>query len=593
LLRALDWVLEPLLAFRAISARYTRFCQQQATQPGTFFDHALGALEAGVNIREEDLARIPAQGPVVLVANHPFGAIDGIALGQAVLRVRPDVKLLVNHLLARCEGFPPWLITVDAFGGEGAQRRNLAPMKAALQHLKAGGVLLTWPSGTVSHFHWKQKQITDPPWAENLGRIIRRSGATVVPVFFPGRNSLLFQAAGLLHPRLRTLLLPREMWAKRGRRIEIRVGSPLGPSRLKHFDDDRQLIDFLRLRTYILQNRQLAEKTSFLASLSQRRQQHVGAKIPEAAPAHALEAEITALPAEQVLIEQGDYLVGHARAAQIPTLLAELGRLREITFRAVGEGTGQARDLDRFDAFYQHLFMWHRGKREIVGAYRLGQTDEILAEHGPRGLYTTTLFRYQPGVLDGLSPALELGRSFIVADYQRKMASLSLIWRGIGQYIARHPRYKVLFGPVSISKEYQNLSKNLMVMYLQEHSNDPELARQIKAKKPPRSRYFGRLDRRSFRTSVRDIDDVSALISEIEREDRGVPVLLRQYLKLNATVLSFNIDPDFGDCLDGLLLVDLSKTDEKTLRRYMGETGADAFYAYHELRANERVSVET
>jgi hypothetical protein len=208
-------------------------------------------------------------------------------------------------------------------------------------------------------------------------------------------------------------------------------------------------------------------------------------------------------------------------------------------------------------------------------------TDELLAAGGPKALYTTTLFRYHPGTLERLSPALELGRSFIVAEYQRKHASLSLIWRGIGQFVAQHPRYKVLFGPVSISREYHSLSKNLMVMYLKEHTRDPELARRVRARKPPRTRSFGQLDRRSFRTSVRDIDDVSALISEIEREEKGVPVLLRQYLKLNATVLSFNVDPAFNDCLDGLLLVDLTKTDEKTLRRYMGDTGAEAFYAHH------------
>jgi hypothetical protein len=302
-------------------------------------------------------------------------------------------------------------------------------------------------------------------------------------------------------------------------------------------------------------------------------------------------SEVNALPASQLLVEHGEFQVLYARAQQIPQLLNEIGRLREITFRAVEEGTGLARDVDQFDRSYLHLFLWNRAKGEIAGAYRLGPTDEILSQFGPGGLYTTTLFRYKPGVLQGLNPALELGRSFIVQEYQRRHASLGLIWRGIGQFCVRFPRYRILFGPVSISKEYKSLSKNLIVMYLKEHTLDPDLSGKVKAKKPPRSRYLGRLDRSSFNENVRDIEDVSALISEIEREEKGVPVLLRQYLKLNATMLSFNVDPEFNDCIDGLVLVDLVRTNEKTIRRYMGDEGANAFYAFHESRRSERREV--
>ena len=581
-LDTVEGLLEPVLHLRAISAQYEVFRERQRALPGSFFDHALAALDLDVRVTDEDLARIPPEGPVVLVANHPFGAVDGIALGQQILRVREDMQLMVNHLLDHFEGIDPWLIKVDAFGGQDAAKRNLAPMKAALRHLRQAGVLLTWPAGVVSHLHLRRRQVTDPPWVPHLARIIRRSGATVVPVYFPGRNSALFQLLGLIHPRLRTALLPREMWRRRGRPVELRIGQPLPPRRLAEFPEDRQLMDFLRLRTYVLQSRAVAEKTTFFPSIARQRKEKAGAALPAATPPETLEREMAALPPESLLVSQGEYRVYNAAAAQIPEILRELGRLREITFRTVGEGTGAERDLDRFDAHYRHLFMWHVGEREIVGAYRLGLSDEILRDHGPKGLYTTTLFRYQPGVLERFSPAIELGRSFIVAAYQRKHASLGLIWRGIGEFIARHPRYKVLFGPVSISKEYQSLSKNLMMVYLREHSTDPDLAKLVRAKRPPRTRFFGRLDKTSFRSAVRDIDDVSALISEIEREDRGVPVLLRQYLKFNATVLSFNVDPDFSDCVDGLVLTDLTKAEPKILARYMSKAGAAAFFAFHE-----------
>ncbi|MCC5841358.1 MAG: lysophospholipid acyltransferase family protein [Opitutales bacterium] len=572
---------EPLLRLRKLEATYQRLLQS-GTNPDDFFDRALRTLNLQVNYSGADLQKIPATGPVVLLSNHPYGGADGIALGAALRRVRPDCRLLVNYLLARIEGIGPSIIQVDPFGGEGAAATNLRPIRDCMKWLKEGGLLATFPSGTVSHLHLPRFHVSDPPWAMNLGTIIRKSRATVVPVYFEGRNSNLFQALGLLHPRIRTLLLGRELLRMENRSVTFRVGNPITPARLEKFTDNRQLMDYLRLKTYILRNRELAEKTSF--RFIRRNVPSSQAPIAPPEPVDALCAEIAALPEERCLVASGEHAVYFARAEEIPTLLREIGRLREVTFRAVGEGTGLARDLDRFDTQYLHLFLWNRARTEVVGAYRLGLTDDILRRDGPAGLYTRTLFHYKPGVLEGLSPAIELGRSFIVAAYQRKYTSLGLIWRGIGQFVARFPKYKILFGPVSISSEYKSLSRNLMVSFLREKTLNVQLSGQVRAKNPPRSRYFGRLDRSSFSRAVQDIEDVSALISEIEKEERGVPVLLRQYLKLNATMLSFNVDPDFANCVDGLVLVDLTKTDERTLRRYMGEDGANRFYAHHGLR---------
>ncbi|MCD8482550.1 MAG: lysophospholipid acyltransferase family protein [Verrucomicrobia bacterium] len=374
----------------------------------------------------------------------------------------------------------------------------------------------------------------------------------------------------------------------RGKSVKLRIGNAISPTKLEKFAGNREVIDFLRLKTYILQNREVAEKVSFRFSRPRRKAEPL--TIAEPIDKDLLAREISQLRTEHLHAQHNEFSVYIASAKEIPLLLKEIGRLREKTFRAVGEGTNLARDLDKFDEHYLHLFMWNHEQREIAGAYRLGLTDDILNAQGASGLYTTTLFKYRPGVLERLNPAVELGRSFIVAEYQRKPLSLGLIWKGIGQFIVRNPRYRILFGPVSISKEYQALSKNMIVMYLKENTLDPELAHQVKARKPPRSKHLGGLDRHSFNTTVRDIEDVSALISEIEREERGVPVLLRQYLKLNATMLSFNVDPEFNDCIDGLVLVDLAKTNEKTLRRYMGDEGAERFYAYHEIRNSNRAA---
>ena len=585
LLGALQRVTEPFLRIGQLNGLHHDFLERRGEAKSNFFDTGLATLGARYRVADEDLERIPAQGPVLLLANHPFGGVDGLVLGSLLRRRRPDSRLLVNFLLGRIDGMEEESFFVDPFGGKEAARRNLRGLRQSLYWLSEGHALATFPSGTVSHFHPRKRCVTDPPWVKNLAQLIRRGGATVVPVYFSGRNSNLFQAAGLVHERLRTALLPRELLRLRGRELEVRIGSPIPAKRLQRLNDDRQLMDFLRLRSYVLRDR---EQPVALRGQPLTRTKRDGCAVAEAQEPAVLESELAQLPPGNRLVEQGPFAVYVASAEEIPHALLELGRLREITFRAVGEGTGERLDLDRFDHTYHHLLLWNREERRIVGAYRLGLTDEILPAEGKSGLYSATLFRFKPEILRSLSPAIELGRSFVVAEYQRKPISLSLLWRGIGQFIAQNTRYCILFGPVSISREYQSLSRNMMVTYLKEHSLDRKLASMVRAKNPPRSRFFGSLDRSSFQRSVRDIEDVSALIGEIEREVKGVPVLLRQYLKLNATVLSFNVDPAFNDCLDGLVLVDLRRTLVKTLQKYMGQEGARRFLAFHRERERQR-----
>jgi putative hemolysin len=576
-----QWLLEPLLRTRKTNSAYRKLLElRSGNTDASFYDQGLEALGVSYHISDEDLGKIPLDGPVFLLANHPYGGVDGLVLGSVLDRVRPDSRLLANSLLARIDDMGGRCFYVDPFGTPEAIKGNFKGLKQTLKWLRDGHAMATFPSGTVSHLKWGSKRVSDPTWAENLVPIILKTGATVVPVYFPGRNSDIFQIAGLVHPLLRTLMLPREMMNANQRRIEVRIGSPVSAKRLHHFGGNREVMDFLRLRTYILKSRHVADKTKFTPD---SRKAHTGEPIVDAQPAGVLEEELRDLPESTLLLEHEPFAVYAAKAKDIPHILLEIGRLREITFRAVGEGTGTPRDLDKFDTDYWHLFVWNRAERELVGAYRLGLTDEILPVKGKRGLYTSTLFRFKTKVIASLDPAIELGRSFIIEKYQRKPLSLGLLWKGIGQFIVRHPDHCHLFGPVSISNEYQSLSKNLMVTYLREHALDPVLASKVKARNPTRSRHLGSLDRRSFKRSVRDIEDVSALISEIEREERGVPVLLRQYLKLNATMLSFNVDPAFNDSLDGLILIDLRRTSPKTLERYMGQDGARQFFARHKV----------
>ncbi|HEV3484166.1 MAG TPA: GNAT family N-acyltransferase, partial [Vicinamibacterales bacterium] len=296
--------------------------------------------------------------------------------------------------------------------------------------------------------------------------------------------------------------------------------------------------------------------------------------IASAVNPHAMEMEIAALPPDAHLLASGDLDVYCTEAAQMPSVLEEIGRLREVTFRAVGEGTGNPTDVDRFDRHYLHLFVWNRARREIAGAYRIGRTDVIVAQHGIKGLYTSTLFRFDARLISALSPALELGRSFVRAEYQRHSNALLLLWKAIGRFVVRSSRYAVLFGAVSISRHYADTSRQLMLAFLQQHREDVRLARLVSPLHPPQRMP---LPAHLAAQPLQDAAAADALVARIQADGQGMPVLLRQYLRLDARLLGFNVDPQFGDALDALMAVDLRRVEPAILRRYLGRDGAAIF----------------
>jgi len=262
-------------------------------------------------------------------------------------------------------------------------------------------------------------------------------------------------------------------------------------------------------------------------------------------------------------------------------VLFRSGRLRERTFRAVGEGTGRSADIDDFDGYYEHLFIWDAPAREIVGAYRLGRTDRIARRFGKQGLYTSTLFEYHDLFFKLLGPALELGRSFVRAEQQKSFAPLLLLWRGIGEYVGRHPEYCKLLGPVSISGDYCLVSRALLVQFLRQRNFDPLAPAMVRARTP----FRGHLSPRSLGgAQPDDLQTLSALLAGLEPDGKGAPVLLRQYLKLGGRVLGFNIDPGFGNSLDCLVLVDLRRTEPRVLEKYMSEAAWQSFRQLHHRR---------
>lgn len=589
----------------------------------TFVDRVLDSLNVRVDATELDLARVPASGSLLVAANHPRGALDGLVVASLLRRVRPDVRVVVNHLLARIPELHDCAFFVDPFGGPAAESRSLAGLRAAHLWLRRGGALVMFPSGEVAH-RLENGVPVESQWDTTMGRLALQTGAQILPVALDGRNSAWFYGAGWLHQLLRTALLPRELLRARGEQVRIAIGQPRFPG---PFDTALETtatgtsptgttapgtttLGRMAVRTRAGRTRagraiparpNAAEWDSYCRQVTEATRASVQAMtvggtspacgagashVRKASASHAheisdrLRAEVADLDPGACLVSSGALGVFCAAAAQIPQTLREIGRLRTVTYRAAGEGTSAECDLDRFDETYQHLFVWDAEAAAVVGAYRLGRTDRLVSASGVDALYTRTLFDFDERLLAELPPAIELGRSFVRAEYQRQHQPLALLWKGIGQFVRRHPQYRMLFGPVSVSARYRDASRGLLVSFLEQHRCDRRLAAFVR----PRQPFVGPRPARSM-TSV-DVDALEQGISSLEPDGKGVPVLLRQYLRLGARAISFSIDLDFGGVLDALMMVDLAEVEPMLLSRYLGREPAAAYLARHRAVAS-------
>jgi putative hemolysin len=567
-------VLDRFFKVRAFDAFLARI--HAAGRPD-FFTSAMEQAGLSSAWSDQCLARIPKSGPLVVVANHPHGLADGLVAMDFLLRVRPDTLVVGNRWLARIPGIRPWLIEVNPFEPGSSDVGNVAGTRRILSHLRAGGCILTFPAGEVSSLKLGSRRVSDPLWSPQVVRMARKVGASMLPLRIEGRNSGLFQSLGLAHPRIRTMLLLREFLHHRGKVIWLRTANPVTPAQLADHPDDEEATSFLRLRCELLSSRGEREKVADV------RVPVAQAPIIPAVNPLLLRAELQSLPAEDLLLTSGDFRVYRFLGKDLPHTLREVGRLRETTFRAVSEGTGLDCDLDAFDAWYDQIVLWDDKASAIVGGYRLGPTDRILPLQGKHGLYTSTLFEFKGDFFRRMDPALEMGRSFIRQEYQRKPTSLPLLWRGIGRYVVRFPKYHLLFGPVSINPEYGQASKELILSYLKNNRSADDLLPLVRAKNPPRSMSLRDADLNVLQRCAFDLEHVSSLVSDLEPDAKAVPVLLKHYLKLNGRLIAFNVDEGFGGCLDGLIVVDLTQTDPKLLAAYMSDDGARQFLEYHDF----------
>lgn len=555
----------PALARLALGLRPLSKVYSKASEGKTPWDFAQGGLDAlnvHVNIEGEGLESIPTTGPLLLAANHPFGAVEGIAMAAIFARIRPDLKILVNGMLCRIEELSPLFIPVNVFGG--AERENISGVRAAMKHLNSGGALAMFPSGVVAHWQIRTRRIAEPVWFSLCGRMARREGVVSIPLHFRGRNSLWFQAAGVVHPMLRTAMLPRELWRMRGKDINLVIGKRVESGLLRSLVDDAARTAHLRAHSEALgrtlKNGETVEHMSFPVPVAKQ------------GNAAALMAEVESLYANATLAREGRYAVLGMKGSEYPNLMHEIGRLREETFRQIGEGSGAARDIDKYDPDYTHLVLWDTEQNQMAGAYRVRCFAPSEAGQAKKKLYTTSLFKYKKGFFDRCGYAMELGRAFVAAPYQRDYVPLMLLWKGIAQ-IALRERVETLFGPCSIGLGYAPESMYMLRQHLRENRWDDELAALANGRCEPKN-YAGP---NTPNVSGLDFKACNRVVKDLEG-DKGLPILFKHYLQLGGKVAAFHEDHAFGT-LDALLVVPMRGIPDKHLVRYLGEEGTAAMRA--------------
>ena len=548
---------------------------------GEFIERTLNGFNIKYRTYPLGEVSLPQNKPLIIACNHPFGALEALILYSIIKKERPNTKFLANFLLQRIGPLKDLFFYVDPFEGDNSKEKNLMPLRQALSWLNEGGCLITFPSGTVSHFQFESKEVRDPVWNTNISKLAKKTGATVVPFFIHGRNSILFQILGLIHPILRTTRLVKELSNKAGKTISIQVGSPISPEKLSSFKNHRDSTDYIRMRCYILKNSPINQ----LHNVKKRTKSPISRSLKKIIPPVApllLEKEILAIPESNVLIERNSFKVAWTTYKKSPNTLKEIGRLREIAFREVGEGTGTECDLDFYDSYYKHLICWNKENFEIVGAYRFIKTDLALKAFGVKGLYTNSLFKYKESLIEELGKSLEIGRSFISPNYQRSIWPLHLLLKALTKYVHKNPSYNTLFGPVSISNSFTGVSRQLIELYLRENNFNPPLSSLVRPKAIPVPEKVKGIDQDFFSKNVKDFSEMSEVIHDLELKEKGVPVLLREYTKLGGKIIGFNVDPNFNGALDGLIVVDLSQTDQALLRRYLSKEERESFFEFHE-----------
>ncbi|WP_378185839.1 GNAT family N-acyltransferase [Aquimarina sp. W85] len=563
----IGWIILKVTRLSKVNRQYDAISHLKGA---AFLKAALELYNVTYEIPKEDLKRIPKEGAFITLSNHPLGGLDGILLLKLMLEHRSDYKIIANFLLHNFIPLKPYIMPVNPFEDRKAAKSSYTGLRDAILHVRAGQPLGIFPAGEVST-HKDGKSIVDRPWEPAVMKLVQKAKVPVVPIYFHARNSLLFYKLSAINGTLRTAKLPSELFNQDKRIIKVRIGHAISVKDQDEYPDLEDLTNFLRKKTYMLANPY--EKKTLRESIPQN------LKLPRLPKEIAGQGETEKIEAELQYCRDNDkrllisknYEVFLAQREFIPSVLHEIGRLREITFRAIGEGTNESIDLDPFDDYYHHMFLWDNKEQKIAGAYRMGMGSDIYARYGIDGFYLQKLFRFEPELYKMMSQSIEMGRAFIIKEYQLRPMPLFLLWKGIVHCTLRFPEHKFLIGGVSISNKFSNFSKSLMIEFMKSHYYDPYVAQYVRPKKEFKVKLKDADKDFVFDESRSDLNKFDKIIDEVEPGSLRIPVLIKKYIKQNAQVVAFNVDPLFNNAVDGLMYIRISDLPESTVKPVMEE----------------------
>ena len=568
------WLLMKVLKISTLNEIYDKTKHLQNVE---FLDAILNEFQIKFEIPEEDFKRLPKDGAYITISNHPLGGIDGALLLKLMLEKEPNFKIIANFLLHRIEPMKQYIMPVNPFEDHKKAKSSVIGIKETLRHLSDGNPLGIFPAGEVSTYK-DGELIVDKAWEQGAIKVIRKAQVPVVPIYFHAKNSRLFYFLSKINPILRTAKLPSEVFSQKNRIIKVRIGKPISVVEQNEYKTIEEYSEFLRRKTYMLSN-SFNEKSKMLSPQNLA----LNLKTPKAPKEIVFPANLEKMIAEVEQLKATDcrffqsknYEVFFTKASNIPTILHEIGRLREITFREVGEGTNESIDTDKYDQYYHHMFLWDDNTKRVAGAYRMGLGSEIYPKYGMEGFYLNDLFRFDSELHDMMKHSIEMGRAFIVKDYQQKPMPLFLLWRGIIHTTLRYPEHKFLLGGVSISNQFTDFSKSLMIEFMKSNYYDPYIAQYIKPKKEFKVKLKDADKDFIFDEAEADLNKFDKIIDELEPGNLRLPVLIKKYLKQNARLVAFNVDPLFNNAIDGLMYIRIADIPESTMRPVMEEFQAE------------------
>lgn len=547
-----------LLRFNKLNHVYNQIGDKKGR---LFVDELLKILNIHYVFDQDVLLKlVPKSGACIIVSNQPFGGLEAMLLIKILSEHRADVKIVSTQLLQKIDPISDFFLEENPFLKKTDKKSFVHGQEVASEHLLNGGILCLFPAGDVSQFD-DSRVLSDRQWQFSSLKFIKQQKVPVLPIHFQGNNSRLFYLLASINSSLSQMILPTEILHQQKEPIKIRIGHPILVSEQDNFTDIYQYGRFLRAKTYCLSS-QIKVKKFFNYTLKRQRKIE---PVADPIPCEMIKQDINELASEYYLFKLKNYAVYCAPSIRIPNVLLEIGRLREITFRQVGEGTNRSIDLDEFDLYYYQMFIWDTETEVIVGAYRIGKGAEIMHKYGVRGFYIQSLFKIKDDLQYLLKQTMELGRSFIIKEFQKKPLPLFLLWKGILYFALKNPEYRYLIGPVSISDDYSTTSKEMIIKFIMAHHFNWQLARSI----TPRNSYKFKTEDENLNvlmeTMDTDINTLDKFISDVDEVNSGLPILLKKYIKLNAKIIGFNVDPKFNNCLDGLIALDLFNIPQNTI----------------------------